>query len=178
MDSLKNLSELVFEYADEEFHGRSFHGHSLIETLRQLDEISASDTNTYEGYCAWEILNHVCYCKILVVRGLNALYGNPDDSGYMDGIEPIPFEFKDFAPIPESRPSGSWNKVIDYFERVHKNCMNAIKDVKPEMLAMTMPDWKFSYGKIIAWLFTHDTYHNAQIRNMGIPGLKEKKIGT
>jgi hypothetical protein len=176
MSNKNDFSEFIIKNADDEFHGKAFNLHSLIETLRQLNEVSASDTNTFEGYCAWEIANHVCYAKIMILQSLNNLHGNSEDSGYMLGIKPIPFEFKDFAPIPENISVDSWSKFLNYFEKVHENCMNAIKDMSAEMFSMIMPEWKIPYGEIIAWLFTHDTYHNAQIRNMGISQLKEKKV--
>jgi hypothetical protein len=64
----KDLSGYMLDCADDEFGGHSINSHSLIETLKELDNTSASITDTFEGYSPWEIANHVCYWKIVVLH--------------------------------------------------------------------------------------------------------------
>ena len=53
--------------------------------------------------------------------------------------------------------------------------MAAIRGLSDSRLDERMPEWKASYRRAIAWLCTHDAYHTAQIRSMGVTGLKEAK---
>jgi len=38
-----------------------------------------------------------------------------------------------------------------------------------------MPTWKAPWGKVLAWLSTHDAFHGAMIRSMGLPTFKTGK---
>jgi hypothetical protein len=156
---------LMLEMADSEFDGDSLNGPSLMKTLDSLGFAEAASTTTYEGYSAWEIAMHCAYYKYLIARAL----------GGGSELEPYPFATGNFPPLPESPDEAGWSKAKSYLRRAHLSCMETIRAAAPEKLDGVFAAWEMSFRHAISWLCTHDIYHNAQIRSMGIPSLKHPK---
>ncbi len=155
----------LLDLADAEFDGRSFNGAPMIKMLEGLSLGQAVATATWEGYSVWQVVHHVTYFKYFVARSLGAA----------DPLEPYPYEQVDFAPAPPEATEAKWRETLAYLRRAHAVCMTALKRLEPGRLDAQMPEWKVAYRAEVAWLCTHDTYHTAQIRNMGVPGLKEAR---
>ena len=152
------------DYADEEFDGKPFNGLSFMATIERLDPDMAFWSDTHEGYSAWSVALHVAYYKYFVAKSLGAAAP----------IEPYPFEKGSYGfGKPATADAASWKAVLDYSRKAHSIVMAAIRAAGPEKLAQMMPEWDIPYGKTVAWLASHDVFHGAQIRNMGVPGLKE-----
>jgi uncharacterized damage-inducible protein DinB len=156
---------VLLEQAEDDFDGRSFNGAPLIETLESLTAAQASTRDTWEGYSVWEVAHHVTYFKYFVARSLGAAAP----------LEPYPYPQVDFAPAPPEPDDEKWRATIAYLKRVHEVCMAAIRGLSDDRLEARMTEWKATYRRAIAWLCTHDAYHTAQIRSMGVAGLKESK---
>jgi hypothetical protein len=156
---------LLLEMADREFEGDSLNGPSLMRTLDSLDAAEAASTRTYEGYSAWETALHCAYYKYLIARGLG---GGAE-------LEPYPFVKGNFSPLPQPAGAAEWQRARDFLRLAHSSCMAAIRAASPERLDGVFAAWEMSFGHAISWLCTHDIYHNAQIRSMGLPSLKHPK---
>jgi hypothetical protein len=180
MENKPDLGALALDYADAEFNGRSFNGKSFMATLRSLDAAAAAGTATWEGYCAWETLIHVAYCKYLIATELEEVLPPGKRTGRIGELEPYPWAktLEVFAPPPAETSPAAWSRDLDYLERVHEVCMAVIRRATPAELGSTMPSWGIPFGQALAWFLSHDAYHAAQLRNMGVPGLKDRKIGT
>lgn len=148
---------------DAEFDGKSWNGPSLMATLERLGAQEAASQKTWEGYSAWEIGIHCAQCKRLLAADLGA------------AVEPFPFTGEGYFNQPSDTSEAAWKRDLAYFRRAHKECMDALRAMKPASLDDIMPTWKHPYRQVIAWLCTHDAFHGAQIRSMGLPTLKEKK---
>ena len=147
--------------AETEFGGGSFNGPSLIETLRALSAEEAVSTDTYEGYSAWGVALHVLYFKYKIGKELGAElpeYAH-DENGWPS--------------LPGDTGEESYRAMIRELEAFHKAVMDAFREAPAEKLEAPMPGWKVSIGRAFAWLVSHDTNHNTQIRNMGLPSLKQ-----
>jgi len=153
---------LLLDYADDEFDGASFNGPSLMKTLDGLSAEAAADRNTFEGYSAWDVALHCLFYKYFTAR----------EFGKAGPLEPYPYEEGNFA---ERGPTdeGSWAALRAYMRKAHAVCRDAIARATDDELAELVPSWKVSRGKAAAWLAGHDTYHTAQIRSMGVPGIRE-----
>lgn len=163
----KNLS-FFFNYADGEFDGESFNGPSLMATLDVLSAERAASTDTWEGYSAWSVAIHVAYYKFYFVRAIRGTE--------KAGTFPYPKDEHGFGdPVEVSETA--WAEMRAYLRKIHREAMSALKDLGPDRFVEIMPRWDMPYGKAVAWLLNHDTYHAAQIRNMGVPGLKEMRFG-
>jgi hypothetical protein len=145
-----------------EFEGKSLNGPSLIETLQSLSVEEATSTDTYEGYTAWGVALHVLYFKYKVAAALGA-----DLPAYQ-------YEESAWPAIPEQPSQDAYEAMIDDLKRFHHSGMTAFESVDAAKLAKPMPGWKVSIGEAFAWVVSHDTNHNTQIRNMGLPSLKQR----
>lgn len=156
--------KLLLDMADREFRGHTFNGQSLMETLRPLTAAEAADRNTVEGYSAWDNLLHCIYFKYVVVRFLGA-------SGPLD---PYPWKEGSFPPIPDISEE-AWKAALDYAEKVHDAFLGAVANLDPARLGEAFPAWECTLGEALIWVPPHDTYHTAQVRNMGLAKYKKPR---
>jgi hypothetical protein len=156
----------LIDLANDEFAGHSFNGLSLMKTLDSLDAAQAAWTATWEGYSAWEVALHVAYYKFYIARAL----AGEGRTG------PYPFEKGSYGFwMPAERSEAAWAEARAYLVTSHGLAMEAIGAASGEKLAETMPKWEMPFRKAAVWLCSHDSYHTAQIRSMGVPGLKEAR---
>jgi hypothetical protein len=162
---MNEQTAVLADLADAEFDGRSFNGPSLMKTLESLSPEDAAFKGTYEGYSAWELALHCAYYKYFVARSLGA--AGP--------IEPYPFEkgSNGFGSTPEKPSPSAWESVLEYLRASHKAVWAQARALPPDRLEGIMEEWKVPYRAALAWLAGHDVYHVAQLRSMGVPGIKE-----
>lgn len=149
--------------ADKEFDGESFNGPSLMKTLDGLSAEEAASEATYEGYSAWEVAIHCAFYKYAIALELGA-----------PGFD-YPYEEANFARVPSPADDAAWKTTRAVLRRAHHAVMDAVRAASPESLDAVWKEWDVPRREAVAWLCTHDCYHNAQIRNMGLPGLRKKK---
>jgi len=161
---MDNPTTYFYDYADAEFDGRSFNGDSLMKTLEGLSPEAAADTKTWEKYSAWSVALHLAWFKYFMAR---SILGEAAVGGY-------PFDHDEDGFGHPTRPDAdSWTAVRVYLRKIHRQTAAAIRELGPERLAAVMPEWEIPYGRAVAWYLGHDGYHIAQIRSMGVPGLKK-----
>ena len=152
----------MIDLSNQECVGGSFNGPALLETLRALSPEEAASTETYEGYSAWSVALHVLYYKHMIAEALDAK------------LPAYEYEKTNFPGIPDSPAVPAWQKVIEDNERTHKGFIDALAAASDDQLEATFAPWKVPLGTAVAWVISHDTNHNTQIRNMGLPSLKER----
>lgn len=163
---MSTYQSILLEYADAQFDGASYDGPSFMKTLEGLSAEAAASMSTHEGYSAWEVALHVLYYKYYFIRALGATAS----------VEPYPYPEGHFISPPELGPE-AWKLLLSRLRTYHTAVMNAIRAYPEDRLDELVPHWGEPFGKGIAWLCGHDSYHAAQIRNMGVPGLKAAKEG-
>jgi hypothetical protein len=162
--------DLLADYADAQFDGESYDGASLMATLDSLDATRAAADSSHEGYSAWSVVLHLAYCKHVVARSIASAAGGDELAAY-----PYPEGIGGFyAPLDASE--AGWAECRAYLRRIHRIAMLAIREQAAELTDRIIPEWKIPVDKAVVWLCGHDTYHTAQIRNMGVPGLKAKRV--
>ena len=157
--------EAMLAMADIEFDGDSFNGPSFMKTLDALGAAEAASEETYERYSAWEIAVHCAYYKFIIAKGL----------GRAETVTPFPYEEGNFSPLPVPADEDAWRSARAYLRRSHHAVMKAAREASGAELDALFPEWEVPYRDAIAWLCTHDVFHNAQIRSMGLPSLKHEK---
>ena len=85
-------------------------------------------------------------------------------------LDDFPYEGENWPALPEGRSEAAWLQTLADQEEIHAAYMAALKAFPAERLGEKM-EWGCPFGEAIAWMTTHDTYHIAQIRNMGLKGL-------
>ena len=156
--------QVLLDLADQEFSGESFNGPSLIRTLELLTPEMAAYSATYEGYSAWSVALHVAYFKHFVAFAFDSSVG----------AYPLQKGPSGFG-MPNDTGLSAWNELLAYLREVHAAGMRLFRAAEDPRLNEIMPRWKVPFVQAISWLCSHDTYHCAQIRNMGVPGLKEPR---
>jgi predicted secreted Zn-dependent protease len=53
--------------------------------------------------------------------------------------------------------------------------MAGLRAFPASSLGDEMPTWKSPWETVIAWLVTHDSFHGAQVRSMGLPTFRTKR---
>jgi hypothetical protein len=161
---MDSTTAYFLDYADAEFDGESFNGDSLMKTLGKLSPEVAADTGTWDGYSAWSVAIHLAWFKYFLARSLLGAAA----------VGAFPFDHDEHGfGKPAAVTAGAWAETREYLAKIHRISQGAIRGAGPEKFAETMPEWEMPYGAAIAWLIGHDSYHIAQLRSMGVPGLKD-----
>jgi len=138
-----SLSLLIW-LTESEYNCGSFNGPNLVKTLRSLTMEQVTSEETYEGYSVWGVVLHLMHWKHFQARVLG------DTT-----LDDFPYEGENWPALPEGRSEAAWLQTLADQEEIHAAKM----------------EWGCPFGEAIAWMTTHDTYHIAQIRNMGLKGL-------
>lgn len=154
IDELKWISYLT----EREYTAGSFNGPAFIQTVRKLTVEQAADADTHDGYTSWAIVLHDAYFKWKVLE-----FFHP-------GRHEWPYERKSFPAIPEATDE-NWQATISFSDEIHGAYLALLDKLTSEDVEREIPEWECSVGQALAWIATHDSYHAAQIRNMGVKGL-------
>ena len=153
---MQNQLKWLAQIKSTEYNGGSFNGPNLVKTLKSLTLDQVTSTDTFEKYTVWGIVLHLMKWKyeLAVVLGAKNLG---------------PFEYKgdNFPELPGDLSTQAWDKTLTEMDAIHKGYMQALSEFAEKKLDDDMA-WGCSFGEAIAWMTTHDTYHTAQIRNMGL----------
>jgi len=153
-----SLSLLIW-LAEAEYDGGSFNGPNLVKTLRSLTMEQVTTEETYEGYSVWGIVLHLMYWKHFIARVLG-------DAALGD----FPYQGENWPALPEESSEAAWSRTLSEQDEIHEAYVAALRAFPEGRLGEKM-EWGCPFGEAIAWMTTHDTYHIAQIRNMGLKGL-------
>ena len=155
--------DFTFDDMDAEFSGKPWNGKSLLATLDKLPAAEAANIETWEGYSAWSIALHCAKCKRIVLVDL--------------GVPAAPWPYPEdlWFPSPVETSEEAWTRDRAMLLAYHEASMKALRAFPESRLGEEMPTWEAPWGKVLAWLATHDAFHGAQIRSMGLPSLKAKK---
>jgi len=137
-----------------------------MATLSSLDAGQAAADSSYEGYSAWSVALHVAYCKWGIADALLSEAGRAELGPY-----PYPKGRGGFSP-PTDAGASAWADFQAYLSGLHRTTMRAIRESDDRVFDLEFAAWKIPMGKAIVWLCGHDSYHNAQIRSMGLASLR------
>lgn len=146
----------IVHITQSEYKGGSFNGPNLIKTLKSLTLDQVKSTETFESHTVWGIVLHLMKWKhyLAVQLGDNTL-------------SPFPYEGDNFPKLPDTLTAAAWETTLAEMDTIHAAYMKALSELDASKLDEAMT-WGCSVGEAIAWMTTHDTYHIAQIRNMGL----------
>ena len=149
---------LLSDMTQNEFDGTSFNSPSLVKTLSGLSLEQVTSPTTTEGYTVWGIVLHLIYWQ----------YGLTCELGGDGGFDEFPYEKTDWPSMPGDTSVDAWNIVLEHQRTAHTSYIATLEGFAVARLADEIPAWKCSFLKAVSWMATHDLYHAAQIRNMGI----------
>ena len=151
--------DLLTQMTQDEFDGVSFNGRSLIKTLGGLTLPQITSKQTLEGLSVWEVALHLAYWKYFLTRKI-APGGDTCE---------FPYDEKDWPSTPSEPTEEEWKRTLENLRALHGDYIQALRSLPEERLDEEWADWKCTCLKALSWMATHDSYHTAQIRNMGVP---------
>ncbi len=156
MKTSKRKQELI-DHLDSVFYGKAWHGAALLPTIQKFQLVPAAIEDD-EGYSAWKITLHCAYWKYDVRRRL-----------ILEGTKPS-FERKprDFPRLPEDITDETWKADKDLLEKEHRRLRTAVLALPDKLLDEKPPRGSFTYAGYILGAASHDVYHTAHIRNLGV----------
>lgn len=155
IDELKWIAYITErEYTSGTFNGPA----SFMETVRKLTLEQACDSDTHDGYTSWSIVLHDAYFKWKVLEFINP------------GVHDWPHQKTSFPPLPEATEE-NWQQTIALSDDIHRAYMELLDRLTTQDVGREIDEWDCSVGEALAWISTHDTFHAAQIRSMGVTGL-------
>lgn len=152
---------LIIDITEREYRGMSFNAPPLRTMLNKLTLEEVTSTDTYEGYSVWGIVLHLAYWKYWLAGFLGA-----------QALPPFPYEQKNWPALPAECTEQAWRTLLADMDAIHAAYIETLRVFPAERLS-EVTEWKYSYGDVITWMSTHDTYHIAQIRNMGLKHFAE-----
>lgn len=156
MSTSKRKQALV-DHLDSVFYGKAWHGAALLPTIQKFGLAPAAIEND-EGFSAWKIVLHCAYWKFDVRRRITK--GSP---------RPV-FERKlrDFPRLPEEITEETWKADRELLEKEHRLLRRAVLALTDEILDAVPPRGSYTYEGYILGAASHDVYHTAHIRNLGV----------
>jgi hypothetical protein len=155
---------VIIDITEKEYHSGSFNGPSLRTMLDGLTLEEVTSTDTYEGYSVWGIVLHLLNWKYELAAWLDA-----------PGLPDYPYPKANWPALPENPSQEAWNETLAVMDVVHAAYIAALRDLPPGKLEEKMESWGCAWAEGITWMATHDTYHIAQIRNMGLKHFAERE---
>ena len=160
---MPNAIDAFLDVIDDEFLGDSWNAPPLMKTLDGLSAAEAASEETWEGYSAWAIALHCAKCKHIVARDLGT------------ELPTWPYDESLWFPLPAVRDEAAWARDRALLRSCHEAAAKALRAMPESLLEAEMPSWKKPWKRVVAWYVTHDAFHGAQLRSMGLPSLKEKR---
>ncbi len=158
---MEETRQLLLGAIDDAFDGEGWHGPTLLGTIRGLSFEQICRPSAYEGITVWQVALHCAYWKWEVRRRVSE-----EDT---DSFRRIP---EDWPDLPEARSAADWEADLALLIEEHYLLREAVGLFPMEKLGRVEGGNRFPYRKYIYGAAAHDVYHTAQIRNMGVAGLR------
>jgi hypothetical protein len=160
--TLKVLTDLV----DEGFDHVSWHGTTLLGSIRGVNAVGAARRPAPRRHNIWELTVHAAYWKYAVRRRLT---GDKRGSFACKGsnwfVRPI-----DAA--AESKSERAWKSDVRLLIEEHRKLRETVASLDPRTLSRPIPGKKYSVAYLVRGIAAHDLYHAGQIQ------LLKKTLGT
>ena len=159
---MNNDLALIISLTESEYNGMSFNAPPLRKMLDELTLEEVTSTETYEGYSVWGIVLHVLYWKYQFAAWLDA-----------PGLPDYTYQKDNWPALPDILSQEAWDETLAVMDGCHNAYVAALHALPDGKLNEKMEAFGCSWADGIVWMSTHDTYHIAQIRNMGIKHFSE-----
>ncbi|UCH57356.1 MAG: DinB family protein [Candidatus Bathyarchaeota archaeon] len=140
--------ELIVRLLNSTFNGRAWHGPSLMDALKGVDETHAR-VRPFEGrHTIWEIVDH-CAFWMRVVQGVLMGEEHPKSGEELD----------DWPPMKEE---GSWFGSVEELVESQRSLVEVIHDYS-RPLDKNVSGTGVTYLELLHGIIHHNLYHAGQI---------------
>jgi DinB superfamily len=140
----------MIELIDEAFTGPSWHGPSLLGSLRGLTDAQAAWRPAKGRHNIWEVAVHAAYWKYIVRRRLTGQQ------------ERFPLKGSNWFARPAK--GRTWKDDLALLLREHEQLREVVRRFPQRAMARPLGDGRHTIGYVIRGIAAHDLYHAGQIR--------------
>jgi hypothetical protein len=152
--TLKMLIDLV----DEGFDHVSWHGTTLLGSIRGVNAVGAARRPAPRRHNIWELTVHAAYWKYAVRRRLTGeKRGSFACKGSNWFVRPI-----DTA--TESKSERAWKSDVRLLIEEHRKLRETVASLDPRTLSRPIPGKKYAVAYLVRGIAAHDLYHAGQIQ--------------
>ncbi len=151
---------------DNAFHGKGWHGPTLLGSIRGISPADALITPKPLKHNIWQLVLHAAYWKYAVCYRISKLpFSFPDLPTDTAGKLHFPRSPSNY-PKPPSKPDPkAWKADIELLKLYHASLANAVGQLTDKQLDSIPPGGKsWPLRGIIAGASAHDAYHTGQIQ--------------
>jgi len=141
----------MIELIDEAFNGPSWHGPSLLSSIRGLTETQAAWRPGKGRHNIWELVVHAAYWKYIVRRRLT-------------GQREERFPLKGSNWFVRPLKGRTLKEDLKLLLEQHEQLRNVIRRFPQRALARPVGNGRHTAGHFIRGIAAHDLYHAGQIR--------------
>jgi uncharacterized damage-inducible protein DinB len=153
---MARISEMniLLQAIEEGYSEKAWHGTNLRGSIRGLTAKEAAKRPGKGRHNIWEVVVHCAYWKYIVRRRiLNEKKGS------------FPLEGSNWFTRPVGTPNeNDWRRDIGLLDKIHKEMVDAVKEIKSSDLNRKPGGSKVSNRAIITGIAMHDVYHAGQIQ--------------
>src|SRR5262245_30472262 len=140
---------------DEAFDHRSWHGTTLLGSLRGVSATRAAARPSPRRHNIWELAVHAAYWKYAVCRRLT---GEQRGSFALEGSNCVA------KPVAHLNRERAWKEDVRLLVDEHRRLKEAIARIDTRRLSKPVGSEKYSAAFLIRGIAAHDLYHAGQIQ--------------
>jgi uncharacterized damage-inducible protein DinB len=147
------VTEMLLEVMDQAFDQKSWHGTTLLGSLRGLSPEEALWRPAANRHNIWELALHTAYWKYAVRRRL---------AGEAVGsFERRPSNWPDTPDPPDLK---AWKRDVAFLESEHRKLREVVAALRLAELNLRSPRGVWTNAEEIHGIAAHDLYHTGQIQ--------------
>ena len=144
---------LLFDFLDEAFRKKSWHGTNLRGSIRGLTATQAVWRPSANRKSIWEHVLHTAYWKYAVRRRL---------TGQKRGS--FPLKGSNWFKIPSPPTEKAWREHVALLEDQHAALREAVASLSSRQFGAKIAGSKLTNDFLIRGIAFHDIYHTGQIQ--------------
>ena len=146
---------VLLDLIDEAFDHRSWHGTTLLGSIRGVTAARAAARPSPRRHNIWELAVHAAYWKYAVRRRLT---GEERGSFALEGSNWF------VRPASRANRNRAWRADVRLLIDEHRRLRAAIAALDPRRLARPLGRERYSAAFLIRGIAAHDLYHAGQIQ--------------
>ncbi|MEO8028920.1 MAG: DinB family protein [Bryobacteraceae bacterium] len=135
----------IADQLERSWRGPAWHGPSLHEVLKEIDEAKAQRRPLASAHTIWELLLHISTWERASLARVR-------------GQEFTPTDGENFP-----APSGSWSEAIAAADRLHDELVAEVKTLADDVLWEPAPGCPYNKYFLLHGVVQHNLYHAGQI---------------
>lgn len=144
---------LLTQMIADNFAGPAWHGPALRATVRRIDAPIATWRPDPHRHNIAEHVAHCAYWKYATRRRLTC-----------DKRGSFPLKGSNWFPFSTPLATADWRALLRLLDHEHEQLLAALASLTDATLARVTPGAKYTTGRVLFGIASHDTYHAGQVQ--------------